>query len=311
VAKELGFDWEFVPYSHKTWFEWFHSEERKRCHRFSDGLTSSPFVQDWPAISKMKQDEIIPDDSVIIQGQGGDLMAGGLLPNELWTGRRFGLEFVVSKLRQRYCWWNLQGLGYSYFPESISSVLSRMNDKWRAFFADAPCETAEEAANLINIWHWKHRSKLWWTSLQAHQFHGYDWRVPLWEPVIAAFWRRVPLRHRFGKSLYAHYVRGVQKDVSVTTKVLTGTNPYPQGYPFMDFLHATHLAEPLAKSGVFGKTFKVSGWLRNLSYKKVYDNHRFAWYGVMSQEQYGRIHARKPANLYGILAAERLGLISF
>jgi asparagine synthase (glutamine-hydrolysing) len=312
VAQQLGFHWEFIPYNASLWFEWFHSAQRKSCIRYADGLTSSPYVQDWPALSKMKQEGIIPENSVVIQGHGGDFQAGGLLPTALWAKRRFDLDFILETIRARH-WncWDHRRLGLDdYLGESTESLLSRLIEKTRALCAGIPCSTPQQAADAFDYYFWKHRSKLWWTALQGCQFFGYDWRMPLWDPLLASFWQRIPLEHRFGKRLYVHHIARLEREVGVNQPVRTGTSLYPQRYRFMSIVHAVRLAEPLAKYGVMEHAIKLSGWLRNLSYKKVYDGHRFAWYGIMSREQYGRLHSRRPKNLYAILAAERLGLLS-
>jgi asparagine synthase (glutamine-hydrolysing) len=311
VAELLGFDWEFIPYSCKLWSEWFRSEERKSCLRYVDGLATSPYVQDWPAVSKLKEEATIPEDSFIVQGHGGDFLAGDDV-TKVWIHHAFSLESLLDILQAEYFEdWDLRSFGLNhYFGESTESLVSKVRNKTRTLLAGTPCSTLEDAASAFDHYFWKHRG-LWRTTLWAHQFFGYGSRVPLWDPLAVSFWTRVPLHYKFGKRLYIRFVERIERELGVDQPIRSGSVPYPQGYPFMRILHATGLAEPMAKSGVMNHAFRVSGWLRGLSYKNVYDRHNFAWYGIMSKEQYRRLHSKRPKNLYAILAAERLGLISF
>jgi asparagine synthase (glutamine-hydrolysing) len=311
VARALGFRWEFVPYTHDLWYDWFHSEQRKECIRYTDGLSAVPLVQDWPAVISMKRHGIVPNGSVFVPGLSMDALAGGLIPPRWWRKRVLDESEVVNEIEKSYgSYWDMTKLfRFRDWKIPVTNIRSKIRNRTREMFAELPCHTAQDAANVLDHYLWLVLTKYYVPALRAYEFWGFDWRLPWWDAEVLTFWERMPLHHRLGKRFYREYVERTQVNSGVQVPFLGGMLPYPQRKYLTRLLRTCGLIDPLTMSGLFKLTERVSHWFHNFPYKKAYHNHPLAWYGMTTLERYGTLHALKPANAYSLLAAERLGLI--
>lgn len=122
VAQSVGYQWVFVPYNNERWHQWFNTPEMKVYMEYSDGLSSSIRIPDWPAVWELKKLKIIPDDSVFVPGYALDILAGSHIPFELIAARKINEDSLINYIFRRYFnQWNLEKV-YSLFNWKIPAI---------------------------------------------------------------------------------------------------------------------------------------------------------------------------------------------
>ncbi len=208
VAQNLGLQWEFVPYNHERWHEWFNSPERSKYALFADNLSTIPHLQDWPAVWELKKAGKLPADSVFVAGHSADLPSGGFSPKfpELYKDCRLDTDRLLDRIiYYQFPLWDysaprraLEGV----FEERIGKTLGGV-EKYR------------ENAGAFEAWiAYEKCAKYVINSVRAYEFWGYDWWLPFWDREFIDFWCRCPLRVRLGRSLYLKHLGGLYAELS-------------------------------------------------------------------------------------------------
>ncbi len=210
VARELGIPWEFVPYSNKEWWDWFHSVEQEEYHRFAHGLVSLPHLQDWPAVWNLKERGKLPEDAVFVPGHAANVPTGDHIPPSFLRKSQVGTrQFVEEVLSKHYSFWDWKRYGRSFVPVLQERIVTLSE----AGSFGHP----ELAIDAFEKWEWQERQAKYITnSVRVYEFWGYEWWLPFWDAEFMGFWNRIPLRFRRGARLYHRYVDKEYAAVSQT-----------------------------------------------------------------------------------------------
>ncbi len=200
VARALGYEWHFIEYTNKKWYECYHSTEMKCYERYSSNLVSSPHKQDFLAIKELKEKGDLPGNSVFIPGHSGDMIAGSHIPVNYNDFQNYNFElFLNDNLKKHYLLWNWDN------NEKLKQIFTA---KINNCIGDIDICDNESCANAIELFDLKERqSKFIINSVRAYEFMGYEWRIPLWDLELIDFFTRIPVRYKIGQSLYKKYVR--------------------------------------------------------------------------------------------------------
>ncbi|MBI5558046.1 MAG: hypothetical protein HY885_10435 [Deltaproteobacteria bacterium] len=201
VAGKLGVKWLFIPYTHQVTRKRFREEKRKEYFAYADGLCSVPFLSDYYALAHLREKKIIDPDAVIINGQSGDFITGGHIPEFRGQGEVNWRNFLVESIINKHfsLWSDLKS------KENIGWAERRLADHFGAF---PEPKGPQDVADLFEHWEWQERqSKYVVNGQRAFEFFGYDWRLPLWSDQYFDFWQKVPWQHKMNQSLYKKYLR--------------------------------------------------------------------------------------------------------
>lgn len=216
VADFLGYPWIFVPYSEKQWYELYRSREMLMYFRYSDGLASLPHIQDWPAVSFLKEKKLIPKDSIFIPGHSGDFLAGSHIPSNYLDLDIISKKELVESIYHKH---------YSLWCSTYKSKLREIfEEKIAVSIKEKTFYTPEEAADQSEFWNWQERqAKFICNSVRVYEYFGYEWRMPLWDLEIINFWSRIPVEQRINRQLYFNYVNSRHKFLNIRNKTLHNT----------------------------------------------------------------------------------------
>jgi len=200
VARRLGYEWCFVPYTRRRWRSWFQSRKRHIYLRYGSGAASIAVLQDWAAVWEMKKAGILQEGDVIVPGHSADFLGGSHIPASICRDESMNCAGVIdSVLRKHYSLWKWQQDRYGLGRLISARVASRM--------AADVVQTGAEAVSVFEEWDWQERqAKFIVNNIRVYEFWGYDWRIPLWDNEMMDFWARVPLDWRIGKQLYDSYL---------------------------------------------------------------------------------------------------------
>lgn len=220
VAERLGFRWFFVPITHRLMAEQYRSVEHASYIEFADSCSSVPVEHEYASTKLLASLGYIPDSVVIVNGQSGDFLTGGHIPEELSSsnerrsveGRR---EVIFSAaVAKHFSLWeslktgdNLKRLA-SLFWDDLNAVTPLWGEDGLDY-------------GLYECSEWQNRQSKYVVSGQrVYEFFGYDWRLPLWQNDFLDYWAAAPLKEKIGQRLYREMLLaenwgGVWRDLPV------------------------------------------------------------------------------------------------
>jgi asparagine synthase (glutamine-hydrolysing) len=270
VAENLGYRWEFVPYSNKSWYDWYRTKEMQDYMFFSDGLSSLPHIQDWPAVWELKKNNKIPEDSVFIPGHSADFIAGSHITNVYRDyGKLHGEKKLIKAIIDyHYSLNKWTKEDFVIFKDKILSFLS--------YYYSPDIDSFEGLANFYEYWDWQERqSKFIVNSVRVYEFWGYDWLIPLWDNELMDFFTKVPLQYRLNKKLY---------DTYVNKKYKSFTKSHDEILPRLTIKKLIKELIYLLGVSRFAKTAYMKA--NSIFYKKEYYGHPLSWYGIVGLEEF-------------------------
>jgi len=195
IASTLGYDWHFIAHTPQQQALTFQNED---CHRFvesfADTLQAIPFQQDFFAVGEVRRLGLVPEDAVFVNGQSGDFIAGNHIPSALVGPVPPGL-FDAFTEKHLGMWACLKT------PENLARVGKVFSGESGDYTASAAFEPEDFA--LYEALEYENRQcKYVVAGQRTYEWHGFDWRLPLWDRTFIDFWETVPLEAKLGERLY-------------------------------------------------------------------------------------------------------------
>jgi asparagine synthase (glutamine-hydrolysing) len=244
VAKILNIPWTMVSLSHKKANNVFWTKERKDYWRFSDGLSALANYQEYLPLAIIKKNNLVPSDSVMINGQSGDFITGGHIPKSLKSGQGDVSDMLDEIINKHYSL-RLDMLSQDNIDFIKKKVIRLMSIDTSSNLS------CDELISIYERWECEERQVKWVIHGQrAQDFFGYSWQIPLWDIELAKFYENVPVHLKLDQKLYKLYLekwdyKGLYK----------GFNPVVWRWPGVSIL-----VVPIAKiiEIIFGKKAKKS-----------------------------------------------------
>lgn len=302
IADDLGYRWEFVPYSNEMWQTWSKSAEYEAYTSAAGNLSSLPHLQDWPAVGELRRRGVIPDDAVFVPGHTGDMISGGHIPLDIASSRYVSHDLVLDTIVNRnYLLWDWIRIAPGLGPLLVQRALRVIEGM--------PLDQVQNACSAIEMWNWRERqSKYIVNSVRVYEFYGHDWWMPYWDKSFIRFWSGVPLCYKLEAQLWSRYVRE-QGTALLRTSTLRLTESGRYGLRRI-------IASRLRRSTM---TIKLGRKLqRNLrqQLKRIgmlaaqYDRHPMAWYGLIPRDQFVRAYTGRET-IRSFMALAELGYSTF
>lgn len=187
AAEAFGFPWKMIPYTPGTWSALRKDPIFPAYCKFAFQYTSTPHLQDFPAVRALHESGDLDRDSVFIPGHSGDLIAGSHITPEFLRNTMTQEELLESV--------------FSKFFILPPNAAIRLEIAGR--FPESGPECMEEKAAQSTWFNIQERqAKYIVNSVRAYEFFGYEWLIPLWDNVLFDFWAKVPLALRYNRRLY-------------------------------------------------------------------------------------------------------------
>ena len=202
VAAKLGYDWIFVEHTPRQQAATFASEECRAFEAFADSLNAIPFHQDFSAVDRLKAEGRIPQEAVIVNGQSGDYIAGNHIPPSLCAvpadmseSARWA-RITDALMNKHYDLWKV--LRTPGNEARISQMLRQEMETVGGGLGKPDNDFAlYEMSEFLN-----RQIKYVVAGQRSYEWHGYDWRLPLWDNDFLGFWKAAPLAAKAGRRLF-------------------------------------------------------------------------------------------------------------
>jgi len=199
VANKLGYKWFFVEYTPEKWFNWLSLEERIKYQKFAENLCSVMHIQDFLAVKKLKNEKLIPENSVFVPGHSGDLLGGSHTPKDIKIKKIYNIKHISKYLFKTHYLNN--------YHSNKNDFLSKIKCSLSKIYKNNRLLSAEEFVSLTDFWNVSNRqAKFIINSVRVYEFWGHQWRIPLWDIELVSFWLKVPLKYRLKNKLYNGYL---------------------------------------------------------------------------------------------------------
>jgi asparagine synthase (glutamine-hydrolysing) len=153
-----------------------------------------PYLQEYFAVKYLKDNNLVPDESVFIPGHGGDFLAGGHVKKAAKTRR--DLKNLAPHIAKKY---------FQFIPlgnAAKDQIIKRL-EQWIEEYNPPECATDPIYSVYVEDWYVKERgSKFIFQSAQVFPYFGYAFRLPLWHKDLRNLFRQVPFDLRLNQILY-------------------------------------------------------------------------------------------------------------
>lgn len=220
VAKNLGVKWQFVKAGSKVTKIFFNSQLRKQFWSEASGLCSVPNHQDFFAIYQLRQKGEIKHGDVLVNGQSGDFITGGHIPQKLLSKDVKLEDFYDSIIAKHYSLW--QSLKT---PANLKKIKDRINSSINV--TDTSKLKSSELVNYYEYLEYKERqTKFIVNGQRVYDFLNIDWALPLWDMELIEFFRNIPAKDKAGQKIYKEYLRKWDYN-NVFSSIDTYTSQWP------------------------------------------------------------------------------------
>jgi asparagine synthase (glutamine-hydrolysing) len=218
IAKALGYDWTCVPYTNARLAPIFRSEDYARYRAYSDSLTGVHFPQEYPMLKALFEKHKIDSETIVVNGQSGDFIAGNHIPSVLPTSYQddaVRLRTIIDALIAKHyrAWSSLRS------DDRLKEIAALLLKEILALNV-WPVPAAVEHGIYEAIEFWNRQSKYVINGQRTYEYFDLEWRLPLWSRGYLDFWQRVPVSEKRGQTLYKavlsdHNWGGVWRNIPV------------------------------------------------------------------------------------------------
>jgi len=188
--------------------------------RYADSLTGIHFPQDYLAIRTLLDRGSIGPDTIVVNGQSGDFITGNHIVAPLdkpaWDASPAEREarVIEALIKKHFKYWATLGT-----PETLAPIRRRLSEEIAALGGMPDSADADHGVYEF-IEFIDRQSKYVIHGQRCYEFHGLDWRLPLWDRDYLDFWQSVPLVAKRRQNLYRDVLKrdnwgGVWRDLPV------------------------------------------------------------------------------------------------
>lgn len=192
VAKTLGFKWHFIEYTNDLIADFINQKEFKNYAHFAGKLSSMPNMQEFFAVKYLKENNLIPEDSIFIPGYAGDLLGGSqflkVIPKNLKS-----TEIVDLIIKEKLNNGTLTKLNKKSIRKELENSLLNFD---KNYLEKLPSSVFEDFDLKEKI------AKYIFNSANFYTFFGFEHRFPFWDKEILNFFKSVPVEYKTMKILF-------------------------------------------------------------------------------------------------------------
>jgi len=199
IAKFLNIKWHQILYDPKQTRALFYTKEKEKYYQYAWGMNAVPVINDYYAILMMREQNIIPENAVLINGQSGDFLTGGHIPTLEKNDNDVSVLIKNIIDKHHSLWEQLKSEdNLKYFADKILSTLN-LNSK--------NLISSTDLSKYYEFYEWQERQcKFVVNGQRVYEWFGYDWRLPLWHDELMFFWEKVPWEIKIKQKLFKKYL---------------------------------------------------------------------------------------------------------
>ncbi|WP_158247684.1 asparagine synthase-related protein [Actinomyces qiguomingii] len=204
VAEALGIDWFSIDLDPVKMAQRWASAEGTSFQAATWGMTSLPHVQDWYALTTIREQSLIDDDAVLLPGFAAVLRPGYALPR--WLGGARDLlsssptrTEVLTAIARNHATVQGSSNAWRHLPLLREEILRSEKE--------TPPTGERGVQGLMSWFNVRERqAKYINNSTKAYEFFGYDWALPMLDSEVWDCWLRGSEQLTATRDWYARYI---------------------------------------------------------------------------------------------------------
>ena len=229
IAHKLGYEWKFIPLTHKSEKKYYASNDYKKYLNYSETFCSVPHFQSLSTIKYLKDLNWIDNDAVFINGNSGDFITGGHINKNIKDNKEINSasiklrkENILNQLIEKhFSLW-----GYLKTEENIDQIKKNL---WNEITKGCDDLLSQDKDHLLYEYSEfiDRQSKYVITGQRTYEYYGHHWRLPLWDVDYLFFWQKVPLDYKLKQKLYIEMLKRNNygnvwgEDIPINKKTIT------------------------------------------------------------------------------------------
>mgnify|MGYP005990745141 CR=1 FL=1 len=209
IANKLGYEWKFIPLTHKSEKKFYASDEFKSYLDYSETFCSVPYFQSLSTIKYLKDLKWIENDAIFVNGNTGDFISGGHINPKMNHKKK--TESTNSELRKENILTQLIEKHFSLWGclKSEKNINQIKDNLWKEIIEGCGGMLDKNQDHLLYEYSEfiDRQSKYVISGQRAYEYYGYNWRLPLWDDEYILFWQRIPLEHKLKQKLYLEMLK--------------------------------------------------------------------------------------------------------
>lgn len=192
TAEQLNFKWIFIEYNSQLIDGFLETSAFKEYIHFAGKLTSMPNLQEYFAVTYLKENNLIAEDSIFIPGYAGDLLGGSqflkVIPENLKH-----TEIADLLLEQKFTNYPLSTSNKKILKSEIEKQLTHFDAN---YIEKIPSSVFEDFDLKEKI------AKYIFNSANFYTYFGFEHRFPFWDKELLDFFKKVPVKHKLMKTFF-------------------------------------------------------------------------------------------------------------
>lgn len=189
VAKKLNFEWHFVEYTDTMIDGFLETPTFKSYCKSNFHHSSMLFLQEYFAVKYLKENKLIPEDSIFIPGHDGGALAGGyilkLIPEKIKS------HHIANDIHRKFS--NKENTNDKSFLDVIDRNLLKFNPNYLKLKPHSVYEDfifKEVSTKVI------------FNSANVYDFFGYQFRLPFCDKELLNSFKLLEPELKFNKKIY-------------------------------------------------------------------------------------------------------------
>lgn len=204
IANKLGYEWKFIPLTHKSEKNYYASNDYKKYIDFSETFCSVPYFQSLSTIKYLKDLKWIENDAIFVNGNTGDFISGGHINPKINHKKK--TESTNSELRKENILTQLIEKHFSLWGclKSEKNINQIKDNLWKEIIEGYGGLLDKNQDHLFYEYSEfiDRQSKYVISGQRAYEYYGYNWRLPLWDDEYLFFWQKIPMDYKLKQKLY-------------------------------------------------------------------------------------------------------------
>jgi asparagine synthase (glutamine-hydrolysing) len=192
TAEQLNFKWIFIEYKSQLIDGFLETSAFKEYVHFAGKLSSMPNLQEYFAVKYLKENNLIPEDSIFIPGYAGDLLGGSqflkVIPEDLKH-----TEIADLLLEQKFTNYPLSASNKKILKRQVEKQLTHFDEN---YVEKIPSSVFEDFDLKEKI------AKYIFNSANFYTYFGFEHRFPFWDKELLDFFKKVPVKHKLMKTFF-------------------------------------------------------------------------------------------------------------
>lgn len=179
VAEALGYPWHYIEYNTKKWGKLRESEDFDGYFDFAFNGISNPHIQDLLAVFELKSKGILHSNDIFVPGHTFDFITGSQCLNSIKKIK--SEKDILDHLRYSFNQWSYKQRS-PVLREEILKMITH---------------TPLPLNNFTEYYMWQEwHCKFLLNSVRVYEYFGFDWRTPLWDQELVAYWQSLHLDYK-------------------------------------------------------------------------------------------------------------------